>query len=173
MVQLSYEYKVEEIIEVLHAKKPRYSRFIGILGGIVVLVLIAGAIYAATDKRYGDASALVVLSLLLFVSYPARALGLIKSKPPGFPSEIAGTYQAGIAEDALHFDSPTARRSHSWSDFIGQTETEHLVVLCQRENEVRAIPKRAMTANQLQDLRTLLGQKLPKCKIPDKPTVLF
>jgi hypothetical protein len=110
---------------------------------------------------------------VLFLSYPARALGLIKSKPPELLSQGVGVYQTEISEEMLYFGSGTARRSNRWSDFIGQAETEHMVVLGQRENEVRAIPKRAMTANQLQDLRALVKQKLPKCKIPQKPKILF
>jgi len=74
---------------------------------------------------------------------------------------LHGEFSAEISESGIGISSPDSQTQMNWKGFIRFFETKNLFVLYHSAQLFNTFPKRAFAPEQLEEVRSLLQQKVP------------
>jgi hypothetical protein len=161
-MQIQYQCNVADYQEALLTRRPTpLGRKVFRAGMWLLLIIMSSAILMNLGFRQGIAT--LTVPILLFLSWLAFRLVIrpiwIKRdfhSHPNFQREQL----VRIDESGLHRTSEIGQSETKWLAYTGYQETQNLFVLYFGRRLMEVIPKRALSAEQLQRFRQLLLEHL-------------
>ncbi len=162
-MEVQYACNQADYAEVLSASRPRTLRQ-KMLGAVISIVLIILSLATLVNLGFRQGIALVIGVILfpgLLLVYKFIVFPLwIRRDFRGHPN-FSRTQTLRINEDGLHKESEVGPSETKWLAYTRFRETQNLFVLYLGERSIEAVPKRALSSSQLDELRQLLRKKLP------------
>jgi len=161
-MHIEYQFTPKELYQAVSlSQRKRFSRYALYLFPAVGLYFIFGGL--RTAFAYDDFSGVPSLGisgclLLLFPLLPNLLWRLQIRKNP----LLKGIWTIDINEDSIHVAAPNADTRYAWSAYSSFAEDKHTFLLRQQGTALFVpIPKRELSASQINELRTILQAHLP------------
>lgn len=129
------------------------TRALAVIG---ILQIIGGLSFLVQNpQQYSAGVALIVIGLCLTFLLRLQVWLLFRQN-----SKLQEHFEAIISDDGIEISSPTAKVNYVWDGFIRYSETTNLFLVYPSQRIFNVFPKRAFSADEVDDFRELLQQKL-------------
>lgn len=163
-MEAQYACTVADYVEVLNTARSKTLKQ-KILGAVIAIALLALSATAMVGLGFRQSVAFPIMAVLLatfwfirrFVLYPSWVRKDFANHPNFSRERILRADEGGLT-----WSSEVDRSETKWQAFSRFQETENLFVIYLGERSAEAVPKRALSATQLNEFRQLLLKKLPQ-----------
>lgn len=138
-----------------------------LLSGAVLFALIAW--HAASDADFRPRLAAAGLGVLLWIAAVGLILGIRRLSLPRRTrrqlrqqKSLQSEARLSWSEDGIQFETAEAHSRHAWGEFASWAESETIILLFHADKIFHFIPKRALSASEIDDLRALLRRKVTR-----------
>jgi hypothetical protein len=157
-------YTLDDYLEAhrLHRKGSIWRQWERVVGFLFLFICIGAGllIVLPTPRLYRTALPLLGLAvfwvLLLFV-FPRMRIQYVFKRNPYLNQEST----VEVSEEGILTENPNMRSQRNWNMFIRWAENERLFMVYSAPNQFLLLPKRSLAAGEADQLRDLLGRKLP------------
>lgn len=164
-MEISYQLTEDDYRQGYKAFRRRktFSLWATRIGWVLLFLVLAEALFSSIfgfDRRFPNLA--LLWGLVAFWTYCLwyapryAARKMIKGSP-----SASLPHTAQMSEDGLHFQTSAGESRLKWNLIIGWVEVERVFALFPSPLTFFPIPKRAMTDQQLDELRSLLKSNIP------------
>ncbi len=131
-----------------------------VAGLLIIVAILANLILNPGTAQLARVIPMLLLALFL-VSLTTVLIPFSVRRAYSKDKRLHGEFSAEISESGIGISSPDSQTQMNWKGFIRFFETKNLFVLYHSAQLFNTFPKRAFAPEQLEEVRSLLQQKVP------------
>ncbi len=165
-MELHFQCNLLDYDEALKAQRSIKRTKIIVASGFA-LFFVAEVIAVNLGVRQG------IASLFLIIFFLTLALGISIVRPRWIKKDLQAhpNFQREqtlrIDDDGLHWKSEIEQSDTRWNAYCGYQETQNLILLYLGKRLIQVVPKRALSATELEEFRRSIQTKLSNTKLPE------
>jgi hypothetical protein len=162
-MEVRYSCNLADYAEVLTTASARTlgRKMFGAVIGIVLIILsLATIVNLGLSQRRAAITGMILFPALMLVYKFVVFPWWVRRDFRGHPN-FSRDQTVRIDDDGLHKRSEVGQSETKWSAYTRFGETQNLFLLYLGERSIEAVPKRAFSNEQLEELRQLLRKEVP------------
>ncbi len=162
-MQVSFQYTLDDVLEVSRAQRGLWLRkegakFFVALVGLAVAIPAVMTLVFNVSLQSGVISAGTAIACMVFIIFQSQ--GVQAKRMWKSAVWLREPFTAELTADGLQMNASSLQTHRNWSVFVFYLETQNLFILNQGAHLFAWLPKRAFTAAQLAEVRSLLAAQI-------------